>query len=124
MDLRGSTAGLGTSSVKIDECAQNVYDSELCEEEALASLLSPSTKLQIVAQKRAILQSLGIFLPTEKDFKNLKLSLVNDSRISVRARGRVQDAMRKQSIIDFRTSFTTNSKEILATAIAIAANDQ
>jgi len=122
VDLRGPTAGLGTSCLDIDPTDRSCHDGELTEVEKATTSGSSFDKARVTAQKRAIMSALGIDKAKPKDYRGLEVTEIGSGRVSVRSRGISQTAMWRRGIIGFRTSHTVIGSAVHCTAIAIAAD--
>jgi NTP pyrophosphatase (non-canonical NTP hydrolase) len=122
VDLRGPTAGLGTSCLGIHDRNRSWHDGELTEAEMAATIGNAFDMARATAQKRAIMAALGIDNPRSKDYLGLEVTEIGNGRVSVRSRGASQTAMWSRGIIGFRTSHTVIGSAVHCTAIAIAAD--
>jgi NTP pyrophosphatase (non-canonical NTP hydrolase) len=121
-ELRGPTAGLGTSCLQIDQRNVSWYASELTDIELSAIPDNAIDVAKAVSRKRAIMDALGIVEPKRRDYLNLVITEIGGGRVSVRSRGVSQSAMWNKGIIAFRSSHTVNGCAVHCTAIAIAAD--
>jgi hypothetical protein len=122
VDLRGPTAGLGTSCLDIDDRKLSGHGSKLTEAEMAATSGNSFDVARATAQKSAIMAALGIDKPKPTDYLGLEVTEIGSGRVSVRSRGTSQAAMWSRGIIGFRTSHTVIGSAIHCTAIAIAAD--
>jgi NTP pyrophosphatase (non-canonical NTP hydrolase) len=122
VELRGPTAGLGTSCLQIDQRNVSWHDTELTDNEMSATTNTSIDRATAVCRKRAIMDALEIQTSKRKDYRNLVVTEIGDGRISVRSRGVSQTAMWNKGIIAFRTSHTVIGSAVHCTAIAIAAD--
>lgn len=99
VNLRGAVAGVGTATTK-----NSVHNAE--------------QQWDIVA-KRAILNALEL-ADTLQTFEALNVTRLSPQRVSVKAKGVVQETMWSRKVIAFRTSFDQTDDLIHCTAVALS----
>jgi NTP pyrophosphatase (non-canonical NTP hydrolase)/phosphopantetheinyl transferase (holo-ACP synthase) len=110
-DITGMTIGIGMGVSEHEDIPTEILSKA---ERAVAR----SDLARTFASKKALFQALG--LPLETLWNELELQVVDNSQISVRATGAVQQRIWELRAVDFKVAFATAGGAIVATVVAIA----
>ena len=108
-DIRGSVAGFGSATANIGE----IYHSK----EAEQALVIQFGTAAVLCRRRAILRALGF---EDEQTNDLKLVGWRNDVTDVDASGAVQDEIWRRAVVAFRVSTVSESRQLMATAIAIS----
>ena len=128
VDLHGSVAGVGSSSVSIAEC-EVAASGDLKRISSLAPnevAKRPQLNIgpwlaRVVAVKRALCEAIGMPAATNKELKMLSVLLLDEKRVSIKASGSVRKLIWSRGIISFKT--TLGEANGCITCLAVAATD-
>ena len=122
IDLAGAVAGIGSYAIPLSdfrEGGQSKARSSLTKSEI--EQLDGSDVVRLAghyAAKRAVLQSLGIDVPSTELFAVLTLTETDPGKYSVKAGSPLREMMWERGIIAFKTSLVRSQNSVYCTALA------
>jgi len=115
LDLKGGSVGLGIGGAPVSTSSSEVEIMLTPKEKSGAALGAKVARM--IAVKRAIFNALRM---SEQPWRDLEIKLLDDHRVCVRAKGKVQERMWEMKAISFQLAFKESDSNVECTAIAIA----
>lgn len=120
VDINGSVAAFGSAVVSFATSESDLRALLTQVERERASFPDEEHLRTQIVRKRAILDALGFGDQTEALHNSLDVTPVDAHRISVRATGLVDKALRQRNIVRFRTTLARSDTAIHCTALGVA----
>ena len=74
-----------------------------------------------IAVKKAVLVAMGIGSPTQGQYRELEVVLSDDSEVSIKATGKIQEAMWDRKVLCFKVTLSRNQHSVSCEAIGVTA---